>query len=290
MSKSSGALGSLKLSLDVSDQYGKDASEGITVPDNYEEVTIAVNEEGKWEETKKTSQSPCKKDLQARADELAFYESAIANLKAVAASADQKLFNTIDSINQKKQEILQTIDSAISAGCGYTTNFDAVSVFVNGKNVVLGVSSNITEDLAYINEYSQMSTNGESPFGDENKSTLNQSNLGDGFETGYEINGGVGIGSFRKLTGLSGGIIFPPVDPSDCINAIGIVSSLAADIDSLRSSIDNNLISDTNAVKEEKTDYELFAWSYKHTDQRIAERKSETQNVINIIDSQSEFQ
>lgn len=290
MSKSSGALGSLKLSLDVSDQYGKDASEGITVPDNYEEVTIAVNEEGKWEETKKNSQSPCKKDIKARADELAFYEGAIENLKAVAASADQKLFNTIDSINQKKQEILRTIDEAIIAGCGFTTNVGVASVFVNGKNVILGVTtaSEVVEDYAYINEYSQMSGTGTNPFKDENKSTLKQSNLGDGFETGYEINGGVGIGTFRRLTGFSGGIF--PSQNNGCEKAVGIVSSLAADIDSLRSSIDNNLISDTNAVKEEKTDYELFAWSYKHTDKRIAERKSETQNVINIIDNQSEFQ
>ena len=44
MSKKSEALGSVRLSLDISDQYGRDASAGIvTVPKaTYQETTIEV--------------------------------------------------------------------------------------------------------------------------------------------------------------------------------------------------------------------------------------------------------
>ena len=47
MSKKSAALGSLKLSLDISDQYGRDASAGIgsTPAPFYTETTIEANSE-----------------------------------------------------------------------------------------------------------------------------------------------------------------------------------------------------------------------------------------------------
>lgn len=289
MSKSSAALGSLRLSLDVSDQYGKDSSEGILVPENFEEVTININEDGNWQKSSKTLSSPCKKDVTARADELEFYENAVVNLKNIAANADQKLLDTITSINEKKEKILLTIDNAIISGCASTT-VGVASVFVNGETVFLGITSDVVTDYAYINEYTQLSGNGENPFKDESQNTLTQSNLGDGYETGYTVNGGGFIGSFRQLTGNLISIPpAPPVPSNGCLDAIGIVSSLAAEISDLRSSIDNQLITDTNAVKDEKTEYELFAWSYKSTDQRVANKKAQTQNVISIIDNQSAF-
>ena len=53
----------------------------------------------------------------------------------------------------------------------------------------------------------------------------------------------------------------------------------ATEIDTLRSGIDSQLITDTNTVKEEKSQNELFVWSYEHTEKSNASTKQRTQNV-----------
>ena len=54
--------------------------------------------------------------------------------------------------------------------------------------------------------------------------------------------------------------------------------------------IDNQLISDTNVVKDEKTEIELFIWSYKNTDATIQEDKDSTSNAMGVIENQSGFE
>ena len=65
---------------------------------------------------------------------------------------------------------------------------------------------------------------------------------------------------------------------------------LAAEIGTLRSGIDSQLIADTNTVKEEKSKNELFVWSYEHTEKSNAATKQDQANVQSVIENQSGFE
>ena len=54
-------------------------------------------------------------------------------------------------------------------------------------------------------------------------------------------------------------------------------------------SINNQLISDTNTVKEEQSKNELFVWSYEHTENSNADTRNKTANVQSVIKNQSGF-
>ena len=289
-----GALGSLKLSLDVSDQYGRDASQGIGVTDTYDDVSIGINSEtNRYEKTSENVQSPVKKDVNARADELEFYENQLAELKLVTEVADRKLFNAIESINEKKIGIVSITEEAI--GCGCSSIIATASI----GGVTIGIGSTVVTDYANIKSYSNLSTNNDNPFGEDNTITMTESNLGDGYKTEYEINStsgealtgiGIGLSIFRELTGLVVPGLGGGCDILDCTNHLNNIESLAQEINVIRTGIDNQLISDTNVVKDEKTEIELFIWSYKNTDATIQEDKDSTSNAMGVIENQSGFE
>jgi hypothetical protein len=294
MSKSSAALGSLKLSLDISDQYGKDASEGIGVTATYKEVEIKANPKtGKYEKSEVEKKSPVKKDIDARADELSFYKGQVDSLKEVTFNADKKLFDIVTEINSKKNQIIEIITEATAVGCGcsFVVPLDTV---VNG--VTLGVGATFVQDYAYVKSYPGLDSGSDSPYESESKSTMTQNNIGKGFETGYNINyvedsgdpsTGVQIVGFTSLTGLANA--FAICDDSECADKLSQVEDLAAEIGSLRSKINNQLISDTNTVKEEQSKNELFVWSYEHTENSNADTRNKTANVQAVIKNQSGF-
>ncbi len=298
MSKKSEALGSIKLSLDISDQYGRDASAGIvTVPKaTYKETTIEVNPEtGRYEKTESDIQNPVRKDVDKRQDELNFYKGQVGSLQQISEVADTKLYNTITEINSKKNQIIQIITDATAVSCGCSST-EPLNTVVNG--VTLGVGATFVEDYAFIKTYGGMDSNDDNPFGNITESTMTENNLGNGFESGFTINRvetsgdpstGVEILGFRTLTGLA----IPSLgecDDDDCASRLSQVEALAAEIGTLRSGIDSQLITDTNTVKEEKSKSELFVWSYEHTEKSNAAIKQDQVNVQSVIENQSGFE
>lgn len=276
------AIVGLQEDLDFSNQYGRDASEGTEVAKTIENVEIKRNEQGRWEKTTTDQDFPAKKDVTARADELAFYEKNVSNLTTVAANADSKLYDTTTKINNQKQLIISGIASAVSTGCSCVVG-DAI---VNG--VAIGIGSTVYTDYASISEYSNMSGNSQNPFGSDNERELTPARLGTGYKTKFEINSdeGTNLGIYQIVNGLTAFGL-----PSEtCAAYKSTIDDAATEIASLRGTINNQLISDTNAVKDKKTEYELFVWSYKNTDKINQDLKAENQNVQNVIQGQSGFQ
>lgn len=274
------AISSLREDLDFSNQYGRDTSEGTTVAKTIENVEIKRNEQGKWEKITTDKDFPAKKDITARTDELEFYENSIDNLTIICANADKKLYDAVTEINQNKQLIINSISSAISGGCSCILS----AAIVNG--VSIGIGSTVHLDYASINEYSNMTGNSQNPFGSDNKKELTPSRLGSGYKTNFEINKGVGIGSYYTVNGFTAF----GLPSSTCQGYRDAIDAAAAEIGSLRGTISGQTINDTNTVKDKKTEYELFAWSYRNTDKLVAEQKQQTENVIGVINNQSDFQ
>lgn len=269
------AVSSLQEDLDFSSLYGKDTSEGTVVAKTIENVEIRRNEQGKWEKTVTEQKFPAKKDVNARADELEYYENATKNLTEICAESDKELFDIVTQINSKKQLIMTTISSALSAGCSCVL----APAIANG--VTIGIGSTVHTDYASINEYSNISGNSQNPFGSDNEKELTSDRLGNGYKTNFEVNGGVGIGSYRNVTGLTAFGLPSP----QCLSFKNTIDSAATEIASLRSSINGQLINETNTIKDKKTEYELFAWSYKNTDNLVSQQRQETENVLNIVKS-----
>ena len=291
MSKSS-ALGSLKLSLDVSDQYGVDSSEGIGVTNRYDEVTIGVNSTtNRYEKTSESKESVVKKDINARADELAFYENQLAELKSITTVADRKLFNATESINEKKSQIVTITQNAV--GCGCSSDITDAFITTNSGTVSIGIGSTVFTDRPVIKTYSNLSTNNDNPFQEDNTITMTESDLGEGYETQYEENSSEGVTLTTTHRTLNGSVTQGSLGGctvNDCQNFRQDIVNLAEEIDTIRGTIDNQLISDTNVVKDEKTEVELFIWSYKNTDSRIQEDKDSTENVMRVIENQNGFE
>lgn len=300
MSKKSEALGSVRLSLDISDQYGRDASAGIVTDPKatYKETTIEANPEtGKYEKTESDIQNPVRKDVDKRQDELNFYKGQVSSLQQISEVADTKLYNTITEINSKKNQIIQIITDATAVSCGCSST-EALNTVVNG--VTLGVGATFVEDYAFIKTYGGMDSNDDNPYGNITESTMTENNLGKGFESGFTINRvetsgdpstGVEILGFRTLTGLAIPFnILGECDDDDCASKLSQVEALAAEIGTLRSGIDSQLITDTNTVKEEKSKNELFVWSYEHTEKSNAATKQDQANVQSVIENQSGFE
>lgn len=292
MSKSS-ALGSLKLSLDVSNQYGIDSSEGIGVTNRYDEVNIGVNSTtNRYEKTSESKESLVKKDINARADELAFYENQLAELKSITKVADRKLFNATESINEKKNQIVTITQNAVGCGCSSTIT-DAVIETDNSGIVSIGIGSTVITDRPVIKTYSNLSTNNDNPFQEDNTITMTKSDLGEGYETQYEENSSEGViltTTHRELTGNVTPFFGGECDAQDCSNFKQDIINLAEEINTIRGTIDDQLISDTNVVKDKKTEVELFIWSYKNTDSRIQEDKDSTENAMRVIENQNGFE
>lgn len=291
MSKSS-ALGSLKLSLDVSNQYGIDSSEGIGVTNRYDEVNIGVNSTtNRYEKTSESKESLVKKDINARADELAFYENQLAELKSITKVADRKLFNATESINEKKNQIVTITQNAV--GCGCSSTITDASITTNSGTVSIGIGSTVITDRPVIKTYSNLSTNNDNPFQEDNTITMTKSDLGEGYETQYEENSSEGViltTTHRELTGNVTPFFGGECDAQDCSNFKQDIINLAEEINTIRGTIDNQLISDTNVVKDKKTEVELFIWSYKNTDSRIQEDKDSTENAMRVIENQNGFE
>jgi|TARA_R100000482_G_scaffold119089_1_gene63502 hypothetical protein len=300
MSKKSAALGSVKLSLDISDQYGRDASAGIVTDPKatYQETTIEANSEtGRYEKTESDIQNPVRKDVDKRQDELDFYKGQVSALQDVCEVADKKVFDAVTEINSKKNQIIQIVTEATAISCGCSST-SPVSSVVNG--VTLGVGRTFVEDYAFIKTYGGMDSNSDNPYESIDESTMTQNNIGTGFESGYTANyveesgdptTGTPIYGYRTLTGLAIPFNFAGnCDDDDCAAKLAQIQAIATEIDTLRSGIDGQLITDTNTVKEEKSKNQLFVWSYEHTEKSTANTKQKTENVQNVIENQSGFE
>tara|TARA_Y100001973_G_scaffold46226_1_gene68925 strand:+ start:1791 stop:2699 length:909 start_codon:yes stop_codon:yes gene_type:complete len=295
------ALDSLRKQNTELSKGGTDGTPDIDFPSTYEQRDIVQNVDGSWSETILQEESPAKKDVQERANELIGHETDATNYENLAKIGDNKVLEILGQINAKKLEIISTINSAVSAGCSVLVG-DGLWGPVTIGGVVLGPANTqtvyntdypqITEDSAKLYEYDDLNNySSDAPFSGISSATIIGTNVGTGFSTACFENHGGTVGLYKTITtdiSLSGA----------CAGYLNTVNTLASEIDTLRDSLGTDwaagsyvgVLKDTNQVKDKKTDSELFVWAYKSSDNRIQEKQTSNNSLISTIEGQSEFQ
>ena len=298
------ALDSLTKENEKLGKGGTDGSPDITPVRNYERRNVIQNDDGTWGETITEEESPVRKDVEQRANELEGFEIDAANYENLAKIGDNKVIQILDEINDKKAGIITTVNAAVSAGCSVLTGnglwgkngITVGGVVLSAPNTQTVYNTNypkFTKDKGDIFAYDGLNDYmSDAPFAGITSSTLTQNNVGTGFSTGCIVNTGDEIvGLYKTITtDISVG--------GACAGYLATVNALASEIDTLRDSLGTNwaagsyvgVLKDTINVKDKKTESKLFIWAYNNSDNKIQQKQASNTSLANTIESQSEYQ
>ena len=298
------ALDSLTKENEKLGKGGTDGSPDITPVRNYERRNVIQNDDGTWGETITEEESPVRKDVEQRANELEGFEIDAANYENLAKIGDNKVIQILDEINDKKAGIITTVNAAVSAGCSVLTGnglwgkngITVGGVVLSAPNTQTVYNTNypkFTKDKGDIFAYDGLNNYmSDAPFAGITSSMLIETNVGTGFSTGAIVNTGDEIvGLYKTITtNISVG--------GACAGYLATVNALASEIDTLRDSLGTNwaagsyvgVLKDTINVKDKKTDSKLFIWAYNNSDNKIQQKQASNTSLANTIDSQSEYQ
>jgi len=292
-------LDTLKKDNEELKKIGSDGTPEIQPVRTYERREVVEKDDGSWGETVIEEESPVKKDIEQRDNELKGFETDAANYTNLAKIGDNKVLQILGQINDKKAEIVATIGSAVSAGCSVLVG-DGIWGPVTVDGVVLGPANTqtvyntdypvLTNDTGFIVTYDNLDNyQADAPFTGETSSTLVQTNVGAGFSTGCVVNNGGTVGMYKTITGAEGGT---------CGSYRDKVFTLAAEINTLRNSLGTDwtagtyvgVLKDTIDVKDMKTGSETMIWSYRNEEEESKKQQQVNNNLISSIESQSEYQ
>ena len=299
-------LDTLKKDNDELKKIGSDGTPEIQPVRNYEKRDVIENDDGTWGEIITEEESPVKKDIEQRDNELKGFETDAANYKNLAKIGDNKVLQILAEINDKKSGIVTTIQAAVSAGCSVPVGNGLWGPVTVG-GVVLGPANTqtvyntdypvLTNDTSFILTYDNLDNyQADAPFTGETSSTLTQNNVGAGFSTGCVVNNGGTVGVYKTITGA------PEDDPLNIGGVCAVyatrVNTLASEINTLRNSLGTDwaagtyvgVIKDTIDVKDMKTGSETMIWSYRNDEEESKKQQQLNNNLIVSIESQSEYQ
>ena len=298
------ALDSLTKENEKLGKGGTDGSPDITPVRNYERRNVIQNDDGTWGETITEEESPVRKDVEQRANELEGFEIDAANYENLAKIGDNKVIQILVEINDKKAGIITTVNAAVSAGCSVLTGnglwgkngITVGGVVLSAPNTQTVYNTNypkFTKDKGDIFAYDGLNNYmSDAPFAGITSSMLIETNVGTGFSTGAIVNTGDEIvGLYKTITtNISVG--------GACAGYLATVNALASEIDTLRDSLGTNwaagsyvgVLKDTINVKDKKTDSKLFIWAYNNSDNKIQQKQASNTSLANTIESQSEYQ
>ena len=298
------ALDSLTKENEKLGKGGTDGSPDITPVRNYERRNVIQNDDGTWGETITEEESPVRKDVEQRANELEGFEIDAANYENLAKIGDNKVIQIIDEINAKKAGIITTVNAAVSAGCSVLTGnglwgkngITVGGVVLSAPNTQTVYNTNypkFTKDKGDIFAYNDLNNySSDAPFTGITSSTLIETNVGTGFSTGCIVNTGDEIvGLYKTITTyISVG--------GACAGYLATVNALASEINTLRDSLGTDwaagsyvgVVKDTIQVKDKKTGSETMIWSYRNEDEESRQQQEVNNSLINNIESQSEYQ
>ena len=299
-------LDSLKKDNEELKKTGTDGTPEIQPVKTYERREVVENDDGSWGETVIEEESPVKKDIEQRDNELKGFETDAANYKNLAKIGDNKVLQILAEINDKKSGIVTTIQAAVSAGCSVPVGNGLWGPVTVG-GVVLGPANTqtvyntdypvLTNDTSFILTYDNLDNyQADAPFTGETSSTLTQNNVGAGFSTGCVVNNGGTVGVYKTITGA------PEDDPLNIGGVCAVyatrVNTLASEINTLRNSLGTDwaagtyvgVIKDTIDVKDMKTGSETMIWSYRNDEEESKKQQQLNNNLIASIESQSEYQ
>jgi len=294
-------LDTLKKDNEELKKTGTDGTPEIQPVRNYEKRDVIENDDGTWGETITEEESPVKKDIEQRDNELKGFETDAANYKNLAKIGDNKVLQILAEIADKKSGIVTTVQTAVSAGCSVLVG-DGLWGPVTVGGVVLGPANTqtvyntdypqLSKDTAFILTYDNLDNyQADAPFTGETSSTLTQNNVGAGFSTGCVVNNGGPVGMYKTITtDISVG--------GACAVYLARVNTLASEIDALRDSLGTDwaagsyvgVLKDTIDVKDMKTGSETMIWSYRNDDEESKKQQQLNNNLIASIESQSEYQ
>tara|TARA_B100000073_G_scaffold144279_2_gene118783 strand:+ start:3730 stop:5268 length:1539 start_codon:yes stop_codon:yes gene_type:complete len=246
--------------------------EDTTLPTTFESTKVEQGSDGRWVESQESNDQPGKKTKDIRDDRLTKDEQDVQNYKELASVSDEELLNKVTQINAKKNEIDALIDQAVSIGCSHVQIISPGSV---------GIASFVTADSGRIKKYQFHDLSTRNPYVSTTED-LSQSNLGDGYESLFTINGGAEVGAYKSITYnathqvvVNGATICPGYATS--------IAALVTEIETLQAGVDRDLIADTNTLKRKKTDSELFVWGQKRRETKLEEQKADNANTRQLI-------
>jgi hypothetical protein len=269
--------------------YNTDATAGIvSYPNTISKKVVTQDSDGKWSEQYVEQTSPIKNPQQQKQSERDNIDSRIGSFQQTSAILDNKILEINSTINIKKSQIKDLVATAIGAGCSYisTTGSNGAQ---NVGGVAIGIGLTIYNDAASISVYSDLSNySTDNPFATNSTVTLSNSNAGTGYTSLTVDNGGSSVGSYSSIPTTAGQHSGAP-SPTTCAGYGSSIISIAAELTALRTTRDAYL-TNLNSLKGKTRDQELIRWGLKRSDQSIEDQKTSNQSLINLINSQPEFQ
>jgi hypothetical protein len=279
MPNSSGeeAIISLDGEYDYITRYNLDPENLITPPKKITKTTFSQDKKtGRWTKTEREETNPNTLPSDIRKKEVDSRNKLIKDLTEQAKELDDKLISINTQINNKKSLIISTLTSAVSGGCSFTPGGASN---INGTGVAVGIGSTVISDTANIKVYPKIKNyNATSPFESKDVEGLNSSNSGTGYKTVIGNNDGTSLTSTYNT--IDPNPLFPPIIPptANCQNLYDKITTLANEINSLRSQRDSVDLVNLNEIKDEKTGQEVRRWGLAAGDESIANRKNKIRN------------
>ena len=265
---------------------------GASIPSSIVVQKVVQNSNGTWTQSITDTESPIKSQNDLLSSFEKDRESVIGSYEEMAKVYDEEILDYNTQINQKKIQIVSTLNTALGAGCSAIYREDPYapkegtsggrSFSFNIKPVVepliinkvsCGMGLTVYADQVNVEVYKNVEIyTATSPF-NRQVETLTESNLGKGVENITSNNSGSNLGKYRAdLTGRKNRVVYGGLnqtlsqeDNVDCLSYRNKILSLATEIADLRIKRDQYL-GEVNSIKELKTGQEIIRWGNKKGD------------------------
>lgn len=178
---------------------------------------------------------------------------------------DGDIVSIVAEINSLKTQIVTLASNAYAVGCGTTV----------GQTTVYPATVTVKSP-----NYSSETYSGNDPFGNTN-SLLNASNLGIGSFSTFSNNDS-SQASYGILYGTINSCFRLPCTSSACVSYASSITTLQSRITVLETQV-NNLIPKANAVKMQKTEYELARYGQNQTMRTLNEKNAQISLALKYI-------
>ena len=262
----------------------------IVPSENIVNTEFKQNDDLTWSKFQYETKNPNELHSTIINEDVSQRETLISDLGQISISLDQELLDINNQINSKKSLIISTIASAVSAGCSmiqftYAFGFPLIPILavdaadVNGTGVAIGAGLTVSQDTASIKIYPSLSNYAtDNPLDPDSTQSLSSGNLGDGYLSFVGSNDGSILSSSYKEIDAGGST--PPI----CTTYYNTITTLANEIDALRSQRSSTNLASLNIVKKERFNQQLQEWAIKSTDESLNQRQSGISTVIAAIE------
>lgn len=281
---------------ELASNYGKDTT-GVTPPETFEQRKITQNESGKWDDITIVTKDPYPSINSVTQKKLDERDQVIQDYEVVIRPLDNEVYQYNEIINDKKQQIIDLVTTAVSAGCSNLAPTSGIVTSLpypgaeNIGGVVCGYGSTIYEDRAVVKIYSNLNSSGaENPFDPISQSNLSQSTYGKGFENFTEDNTGTALNGYKyiptELASHVGSLLSPLTaeEQATCVGYANSIIAIAAELDELRQLRDSKL-EKINTLKNDKNREEVRRWGSNQSQGVIEQRKQNLNVQINHVQS-----